>query len=163
MTLQPIGFVRSAVKTPLDDVWGGVVSTIELDPRTVGANAARGLDEFSHIDVIFHFHLLPAGDVETGARRPRNRADWPEVGILAQRAKRRPNRLGLSTCRLLRVDGLFLTVLDLDAVDGTPVVDVKPHMAEFGPKGEVRQPAWSRELMATYFGPFEGEKASKRR
>jgi tRNA-Thr(GGU) m(6)t(6)A37 methyltransferase TsaA len=160
MTFVPIGVVHSPVKSAVDDVWGGVVSTIELDPRVLGPDATAGLDQFSHIEVVFHFHLVSAGDVETGARHPRNRADWPLTGILAQRAKRRINRLGVSTCRLVRVDGLRLTVLDLDAVDGTPVIDVKPYMAEFGPKGEVRQPAWSRELMSAYFGPFQAPAAS---
>ena len=88
----------------------------------------------------------------SGARGIRGeRQDLPEVGILAQRAKRRPNRLGVSVCRLLRVEGLRLAVLDLDAIDGTPVVDVKPYMAEFDAKGEIRQPKWSTELMSTYF------------
>ena len=160
MTLVPIGVVRSPVKSPADDVWGGVVSTIELDPNVLGADAAAGLDQFSHIEVIFHFHLVPEGDVETGARHPRNRSDWPLAGILAQRAKRRPNRIGVTTCRLVSVDGLRLTVLDLDAIDGTPVIDVKPYMSEFGPKGEVRQPAWSRELMSGYFGAFRASDAS---
>jgi tRNA-Thr(GGU) m(6)t(6)A37 methyltransferase TsaA len=160
MILIPIGVVYSPVKAAVDDVWGGVVSTIQLDPQVLGPDAAAGLDQFSHIDVIFHFHQVSATDVETGARHPRNRADWPLAGILAQRAKRRPNRLGVSTCRLVRVDGLQLTVLDLDAIDGTPIIDVKPYMIEFGPKGEVRQPAWSRELMSAYFGPFEAPAAS---
>jgi len=160
MTLIPIGVVRSPVKSAVDDVWGGVTSTIELDASVLGLDAAAGLDQFSHIDVVFHFHLVPADDVETGARHPRNRADWPLAGILAQRAKRRINRLGVSTCRLIGVDGLRLTVLDLDAIDGTPVIDVKPYMTEFGPKGEVRQPAWSRELMSAYFGAFDAPGAS---
>ena len=151
MTLVPIGVVRSPVKTAVDDVWGGVVSLIELDESAVGAEATAGLDQFSHIDVIFHFHLVEPDQVETGARHPRNRTDWPLTGILAQRARRRPNRLGVSTCRLVAVNGLRLTVLDLDAVDATPVIDVKPYMIEFGPKGEVRQPQWSRELMRQYF------------
>jgi tRNA-Thr(GGU) m(6)t(6)A37 methyltransferase TsaA len=160
MTLIPIGVVRSPVKSAVDDVWGGVVSTIELDPNVLGADATAGLYQFSHIDVVFHFHQLPAEEVETGARHPRNRSDWPLTGILAQRAKRRPNRIGVTTCRLLSVDGLRLTVLDLDAIDGTPVIDVKPYMKEFGPKGEVRQPAWSSELMSGYFGAFEASDAS---
>ena len=73
------------------------------------------------------------------------------MGIFAQRAKDRPNRLGLSVCRLLGVDGVRIDVAGLDAVDGTPVLDVKPWMAEFGPRGPVRQPTWSRELMAGYW------------
>ena len=65
----------------------------------------------------------------------RGRTDWPLVGILAQRAKDRPNRIGVTTCALLAVDGLVLQVEGLDAVSGTPVLDVKPHMAGFGPGG----------------------------
>lgn len=161
MTVSPIGIVHSPVKSADDDMWGGVISFIDLDPLAVGENATLGLDQFSHIDVIFQFHLVAPGDVETGARHPRNRDDWPLAGILAQRARRRPNRLGISTCRLVGVDGLRLTVLDLDAIDGTPVLDIKPYMQEFGPKGDLRQPAWSREMMAAYFGPFDAREASK--
>jgi tRNA (Thr-GGU) A37 N-methylase len=149
------------VKEVVDDVWGGVTSVIELDPAVFSTDATAALDQYSHVDVVFHFHLLDERDLETGARHPRNRMDWPKVGILAQRAKKRPNRIGVTTCRLLKVEGLRLTVLDLDAIDGTPVIDVKPYMSEFGPKGEVRQPAWSHELMAGYFGPFSRQEASK--
>jgi len=65
--------------------------------------------------------------------------------------KGRPNRLDVSVCRLLAVNGLILTVQALDAIDGTPVLDLKPYMTEFGPRGQVRQPAWSHELMAGYW------------
>ena len=152
ITLQPIGIVRSPIAdSSRDEYWGGIVSTIELDPSTVGAEATTGLDQFSHIQVVYHFHQVAPENIERSARHPRGREDWPEVGILSQRAKRRPNRIGISTCRLLKVDGLRLTVEGLDAIDGSPVIDVKPYMAEFGPRGEVRQPNWSRELMSTYF------------
>lgn len=86
-----------------------------------------------------------------GARRPRGRADWPLVGIFAQRAKDRPNRIGSTVCNLKRVDGTVIEVAGLDAVDGTPVLDVKPYFAEFGPRGEVEQPAWAVELMLGYW------------
>lgn len=82
---------------------------------------------------------------------PRGNPDWPQVGIFAQRAKGRPNRLGVSVCRLLAVQGLTVTVQALDAIDGTPVLNIKPYMAEFAPRGQVHQPAWSRELMAAYW------------
>jgi tRNA-Thr(GGU) m(6)t(6)A37 methyltransferase TsaA len=150
--IHPIGVVRCSVDNPArDDDWGGVESVIQLDPAVLGPNATAGLADFSHVVVVFHFHKIPADQVESGARHPRGREDWPEVGILAQRAKRRPNRLGVSTCRLLGVDGLRLTLLDLDAIEGTPVIDVKPYMAEFGPQGETRQPRWATELMSTYY------------
>ena len=86
-----------------------------------------------------------------GARRPRGRADWPEVGIFAQRAKARPNRIGVGTCALLGVEGLTLRVRGLDAIDGTPVLDVKPHVLEMGPRGEVHEPEWMTELMRDYW------------
>jgi tRNA (adenine37-N6)-methyltransferase len=72
------------------------------------------------------------------------------VGIFAQRAKDRPNRIGVSVCRLVRVDGLDVHVGGLDAVDGTPVLDLKPVMAGFLPRGELREPEWASELMAGY-------------
>jgi len=84
-------------------------------------------------------------------RHPRGNPEWPEVGILAQRAKDRPNRLGVTTCRVLSVDGGVLHVQGLDAIDGTPVIDIKPHMQEFGPRGDVHQPSWADELMHGYW------------
>ena len=110
-----------------------------------------GLEEFSHLCVVFHFHLVHESDVVTGARHPRGNPDWPQVGMFAQRAKMRPNRLGVSNCQLLAVEGLDLSVRGLDAVHGTPVLDVKPFMVEFEPTGAVRQPAWASELMRGYY------------
>ena len=60
-------------------------------------------------------------------------------------------RIGVGTCELLGVVGLELTVRGLDAIDGTPVLDIKPYMAEFAPRGPVRQPAWSNQLMSGYW------------
>ena len=135
----------------VDDDWGEVEATIRLDATRFGPESVAGLDTFSHVCVIFQFHLVTDGDVVTGARHPRGNPDWPMVGMFAQRAKMRPNRLGVSTCRLLRVDGLDLSVRGLDAVDGSPVLDVKPYMVEFDPSGEVHQPAWATELMQGYY------------
>jgi tRNA (Thr-GGU) A37 N-methylase len=73
------------------------------------------------------------------------------TGILAQRAKDRPNRLGTTVCRVIAVDGLTIEVSGLDAIDGTPVVDIKPYLQGFAPRGELREPAWARELMAGYW------------
>jgi tRNA (Thr-GGU) A37 N-methylase len=95
--------------------------------------------------------MVPDETVVTGARHPRGRADWPQVGIFAQRGRHRPNKIGLSTCPLLSIDDTVLTVSNLDAVDGTPVLDIKPYVVEFGPRDPVRQPEWVTELMAGYF------------
>ena len=103
------------------------------------------------MEVVFVFDRVDPDAINVGARHPRGNTDWPAVGILAQRAKARPNRIGVSVCELLDVDGLRLRVRGLDAIDGSPVLDVKPYMPEFAPRGEVRQPSWSSELMRDYW------------
>ena len=149
--VEAIGRVRSGRTEPLDDDWDAVPAAVELDADRFGPEALAGLDEFSHVEVVYVFDRVDPASVQTGARHPRGNPDWPEVGIFAQRGKGRPNRIGVTVCRLLGVDGLRLEVQGLDAIDGTPVLDVKPFMAEFAPRGEVRQPAWSHELMAGYW------------
>ena len=86
-----------------------------------------------------------------GARHPRGNAAWPRVGILAQRGKDRPNRIGSTVVRILGREGRVLRVAGLDAVDGSPVLDVKPVFREFLPRGELRQPPWVRELTRDYW------------
>jgi tRNA (adenine37-N6)-methyltransferase len=149
--VYPIGHVRGGRRDVEDDAWGPVVSRIELDTGVVGAAATQGLDAFSHLEVVYVFDRVDPATVCTGARHPRGRTDWPEVGILAQRAKDRPNRLGVTVCELRGVDGPSIEVAGLDAVDGTPVVDVKPYLPGFAPRGEVRQPPWAEELMRGYW------------
>ena len=151
MTVAPIGWVRSSRIQPVDDAWDRESSTIELNPDLVDQDAALGLDGFSHLEVVYRFHLVAESEAVRGARRPRGNADWPLVGILAQRAKNRPNRLGVTCCRLIAVRGASIEVAGLDAIAGTPVLDIKPYLAEFGPRGEVTQPAWSTELMKDYW------------
>jgi tRNA-Thr(GGU) m(6)t(6)A37 methyltransferase TsaA len=150
---RPIGVVRSTVKSATDDCWAGLISTIELDLQQFTAESSAGLNQFSHVEVVFLFDRVASESVQTGSRHPRERADWPKVGIFAQRAKDRPNRIGSTVCKIEHVDGLRIAVRELDTMDGTPVLDIKPYMAEFGPRETVRQPAWSTELMAAYFRP----------
>ncbi|MFV8749782.1 SAM-dependent methyltransferase [Nannocystaceae bacterium ST9] len=150
IVLHPVAWIRAPRSQAIDDYWRDLASVIELDP-SMPDDAIAGLAEFSHLEIIAQLDRVPEQSIESGARHPRNRADWPTVGIFAQRAKARPNRLGLSRCRLVRVEGRALHVLDLDLIDGTPVLDIKPWMDEFAPIGPVRQPAWSRELMQDYF------------
>jgi tRNA (adenine37-N6)-methyltransferase len=149
--VEPIGWVRSSRTDAIDDDWDAVTATISLDAERFSSEAIAGLDEFSHIEVVFVFDQVEVTDIESGARHPRGNAEWPRVGIFAQRAKMRPNRIGVSVCRLVEVDGLTLRVQGLDAIDGTPVLDIKPYMSEFGARGDVHQPAWSHELMASYW------------
>jgi tRNA (adenine37-N6)-methyltransferase len=150
LVVTPIGYVRAPRTEARDDYWGSVASVIEIDER-FPIEALAGLADFSHLEVVYHFHGVPLDRVETSARHPRNRADWPLVGIFAQRGKARPNRLGVSRCNLVKVEGRRITVQRLDAIDGTPVLDIKPYMREFGPIGEVAQPGWATELMKAYY------------
>ncbi len=150
-TIDPIGHVRGGRADPVDDNWGNSRATIELDPTLFAPDALAGLDEFSHAEVVFLFNRVSAEKIETGARHPRGRQDWPLIGIFAQRGKNRPNRLGVTVCKVLAIQGMRLSVEGLDAIDGTPVIDIKPVMREFLPRGEVRQPEWVSELMMEYW------------
>jgi tRNA (adenine37-N6)-methyltransferase len=151
IVLQPVGQVHSAEKGPREDDWGGIVSEIRLSER-FGPEALQGLAEFSHVEVLFYFHRVSEESVVTGVRHPRGNASWPKTGIFAQRGKNRPNRIGATICRLLAVDGTVVKVEGLDALDGTPVLDIKPVMQEFLPdRPSVRQPKWVDELMGKYF------------
>jgi tRNA-Thr(GGU) m(6)t(6)A37 methyltransferase TsaA len=150
-SVVPIGLVRGGRAEPVDDAWDAVEAAIVLDPTQLGPDAALGLESFSHIVVVFVFDRLDPAKLERNARHPRGRTDWPRVGILAQRGSPRPNRIGVTTCRLLGVDGLTLRVQGLDAIDGTPVLDIKPHMTGFDPRGDIREPGWAREIMEGYW------------
>jgi tRNA (Thr-GGU) A37 N-methylase len=149
--IRPIGRVRGGRVAATDDDWGASRARIELDPDRFTPDALAGLADFSHIEVVFLFHGVDEARVETGARRPRGRADWPLVGIFAQRGRARPNRLGVTICQVVRVSGLSVEVQGLDAIDGTPVLDIKPVLQGFLPRGEVREPDWAREIMRAYW------------
>ncbi|MGA0863174.1 MAG: tRNA (N6-threonylcarbamoyladenosine(37)-N6)-methyltransferase TrmO [Ilumatobacteraceae bacterium] len=147
--LNPVGVVRSSRYAPEDDHWDSERSSVEM-VQPFGEEALQGLVDFSHCIVVYVFDRA-SWDESKMARHPRGNKEWPEVGIFAQRAKDRPNRLGVTVCRVLGVDGSIVRLAGLDAIDGTPVVDIKPWMAEFGPRGEVIQPSWSSELMKDYW------------
>jgi tRNA (Thr-GGU) A37 N-methylase len=149
--LMAIGHVRGGRSAATDDDWGASRARIDLDPDRFTPDALAGLADFSHIEVVFLFHGVDEARVETGARRPRGRADWPLVGIFAQRGRARPNRLGVTVCQVVGVSGLSVEVQGLDAIDGTPVLDIKPVLQGFLPRGEVREPDWAREIMRAYW------------
>jgi tRNA (adenine37-N6)-methyltransferase len=150
ISLSPIGIVKNTRQVVEDDHWGGIVSVIELVPSFT-EEALVQIEKFSHAEVIFYFHLVEDAKIETGARHPRNNKDWPRVGIFAQRGKNRPNRLGASIVKIIKREGIRLFVEGLDAVDGTPVLDIKPVMREFLPREKVSQPHWATELMKNYW------------
>ncbi len=153
--LRPIGWVKTSRVEVEDDNWGGVRSEIELGAG-YASDSFDGLSEFSHAEIIYYFDRVTPDKIVSGARHPRNNTDWPKVGIFAQRGKNRPNRIGLTTVRIIEVRGTILIVEGLDAIDGTPVLDIKPAMQEFLPTGAVRQPEWATQLMRGYWDTSAG-------
>ena len=149
MQIEPVGVVRSPVVDEVDADWGNVVSTIEVVPRL--AEGLDGLDGFSHLVVIFWMHRSSFDPVRDLRRRPRGRADMPLLGIFAQRAKHRPNPIGVTAVRLLQVEGNVVRVHGLDAIDGTLVLDLKPYAPAFDQPLEPVVSEWFERLMEGYF------------
>lgn len=139
--------IRKAIE---DDNWGGIISIVKLN-SSFQEDALFQIEEFSHAEIIYYFHLVEESKIEKGARHPRSNTNWPKAGIFAQRGKNRPNRLGATIVKIIKREGSQLFVQGLDAIDGTPVLDIKPVMKEFLPREEVTQPAWTTELMKNYW------------
>ncbi|MEU1616778.1 SAM-dependent methyltransferase [Streptomyces sp. NPDC005722] len=151
--ITPIGTVSNdRTDVQHTDNWGAVRSTITVDER-FGEACLQGLEGFSHVDVLFVFDRFPEdGDDHREPRPYRGRSDLPPVGVFAGRGPRRPNRIGVTSCAIESVRGRELTVVGLDAVSGTPVIDLKPTIREFRPEN-VEQPEWVGRLMSEYFKP----------
>lgn len=149
--MKPIGIVRSSRSVVEDDSWDKEDSYVELDSSQFSGEALAGLSEFSHVEVVFYMDQVNPEKIEKTARHPRNNPDWPKIGIFSQRGKNRPNQIGATICKIKGVDGTKLLLKGLDAVDGTPVLDLKPWVKEFGPRGETFQPPWISELMKGYW------------
>lgn len=148
--IRPIGRVASTRKAPIDDGWDRVRSRILLD-RRFPPSALRGLSAFSHVLVVFWMDRVDPGKVQRGLRRPRDNPRWPAVGVFAHRGKERPNPIGVTVCRILGIRGRVLRVAGLDAIEGTPVLDLKPWIRGFSARGAVREPRWAREIMRRYW------------
>jgi tRNA-Thr(GGU) m(6)t(6)A37 methyltransferase TsaA len=149
--MSPIGHVEGGRAVPEDDDWGDSRARIVLDATRFDDEALMGLETFSHAEVIYVFDKVADDQIVTGARHPRGNTAWPKIGIFAQRGKNRPNRIGVTGCRIVSVNGRVLEVQGLDAIDGTPVLDIKPVMSGFAPRGEHREPDWAREIMEKYW------------
>ncbi len=149
--VMPVGTVTSGrADYGNSDNWGDVLSVVTVDPDRFGAGALTGLEEFSHVEILYLFDRLPERDDYTTPRPSRGRDDLPPVGVFCDRGPRRPNRIGATICGIFRVSDNILTVRGLDAVVGSPVLDIKPVMHQFLP-GEIVQPNWVDRLMGDYF------------
>jgi tRNA (adenine37-N6)-methyltransferase len=149
ITFSPVAYVRNSRKAPLDDHWGSVLSEIVL-ADDMPSEVFQGIAEFSHLEIIYFFDQVASGHIAFSGR-PRGNPAYPVVGIFGQRKKDRPNRIGLTTVQLVEHIDRTITVKYLDAIDGTPVLDIKPVFREFQPGNEIRQPAWVGDLMKNYW------------
>ncbi len=147
--LQPIAFVKNERKVPSDDFWGNIITEIELADH-IPTEAFNNISDFSHLEIIFFFDKTNPKEIVFSGH-PRDNKNFPSVGIFGQRKKDRPNSIGLCTVELLEHNGRKIKVKYLDAIDGTPVLDIKPVFKEFQEKGEIKQPNWVTELMSNYW------------
>jgi tRNA-Thr(GGU) m(6)t(6)A37 methyltransferase TsaA len=147
--LSPIAFVENTRQTPTDDNWSPVHSIIRL-AEDIPTESLENIGLFSHLLIVYYFDKVVAEQVVFSGH-PRGNLDYPKMGIFAQRKKDRPNQIGVCTVELLAHEGRTLRVKYLDAIHGTPVLDIKPIMREFEPQGAITQPAWVDDLMRNYW------------
>lgn len=147
--LSAIASVRNSRITPIDDNWSDIISEIHLSDH-VPTSAFDHIADFSHLEIIFYFDQV-SDDKIVFSGRPRGNPDYPEVGIFGQRKKDRPNKIGLCTVELIAHKDRILVVRNLDAINGTPILDIKPVFKEFQPQGPVVQPEWVADLMKNYW------------
>ncbi|MFC1898942.1 tRNA (N6-threonylcarbamoyladenosine(37)-N6)-methyltransferase TrmO [Chloroflexota bacterium] len=145
--VEPIGYVENSINTPIDSGWAKVESSIVLQEDL--KPTLSGLNEFSHVVVVFWMHQAKPPSVLV--RKPQNRNDMPEIGILSQRSKHRPNPIGVTAVQLVRINGCCIVVHGLDAINGTPVLDIKPYYPEYDGRPEAIVPEWVNRLMSNYF------------
>lgn len=144
-----VATVKNSRSSPIDDNWEEIIAEIELASH-IPTEAFENISDFSHLEIIYFFDKVESQDIVYSGH-PRGNPDYPVVGIFGQRKKDRPNQIGLCTVELLEHKGRTITVKYLDAIDGTPVLDIKPVFREFQPKGEIRQPLWVADLMKNYW------------
>ena len=147
--VKPVATVKNSRKTPSDDFWGEIISEVELCDH-IPDEAFEGISAFSHLEIIYFFDKVKLSDIIFSGR-PRGDPGYPVTGIFAQRKKERPNTLGLCTVELLEHKGRTIKVKYLDAIHGTPVLDIKPVFKEYKVEGNIRQPVWVSELMKNYW------------
>ncbi|GAB3525696.1 tRNA (N6-threonylcarbamoyladenosine(37)-N6)-methyltransferase TrmO [Arthrobacter monumenti] len=150
MHVEPIGSVSS----PREDTnnttgWGDVVARIDLNDA-LGSESLRGLEGFSHVEVLFWFDQVTRRSSYAQPARARGRDDMPLIGVFAARGPNRPNPIGVSACEIVELGDTWLRVRGLDAVDGTPILDIKPVMTVLVPH-PTQEPEWSSQLMADYY------------
>ncbi len=139
LTLTPIGKVRNDVTNPRQRGWSSVVSDLVLEESY--ADALDGIEDYSHVLVIFWLDRAKAP--QSLKEHVQQRRELPVVGVFARRAPSRPNPLAVTAVQVIGRRKNVLTVKGLDAIDGTPVLDIKPYTPAFDRVNDARVPTWS--------------------
>ncbi|MGA7677696.1 MAG: tRNA (N6-threonylcarbamoyladenosine(37)-N6)-methyltransferase TrmO [Dehalococcoidia bacterium] len=140
INLTPIGFVRNNIKEPGIEDWRTVTSEIIIEENL--KEALSRIDEFSHIIVIYWMHKLPPSQRSIIKVHPQANQNLPLVGVFASRSPARPNPIGVTTVKLLERRDNVLKVTGLDAINGTPVLDIKPYIPGDDSSTEAKTPGW---------------------
>ena len=143
MSLEPIAMVKNGVKEIGRHDWEHVISELIFRPDL--EDALDGLEQFSHLVVVFWMHLSPAGETAPHKTHPQMRPELPLVGVFSTRSPVRPNPVGVTVVELLERKRNVLDVMGLDALDGTPVLDVKPYLPGDS-VAQIKVPDWVHKL-----------------
>ncbi|MFC1953653.1 tRNA (N6-threonylcarbamoyladenosine(37)-N6)-methyltransferase TrmO [Chloroflexota bacterium] len=145
LAVKAIGIVRNELKEAGTDNYdkGEVVSEIVLDSNLT--EALDGIEEYSHIIVLWWMHLIKPSEVKLKTH-PMGRKELPLKGLFALRTPNRPNPIGKTTVRLLHRKGNRLIVKGLEALDGSPVIDIKPYICEYDSADNAKVPQWIDSL-----------------
>ncbi len=149
INLNPIGVVSNDIVNRMDANWGKVKSKIIIDKEYYGA--LDGLSDFNYAIILTYLHEAKYKKDQHLQRRPRNLKDMPLIGIFSQRAKNRPNPIGITAVKIIKVTEDYLEVTGLDAINSTPILDIKPYYPQYDKKNDSVVPEWVDELMKDYF------------
>jgi len=149
MKIEPIGFVRNEVLHPNNSEWGEEIS--EIITKDEFTKGLIGLEEFTHAIIVFYMHQASYNEERHLVRHPQNREELPKIGIFAQRARHRPNPIGITSVQIIGVEENILTVKGLDAINETPILDIKPYFPDFDMRKDAETPEWVQEVMKYYF------------
>ena len=149
MDFTYIGYVKTDIEEKMVTNWGNVYSQIEINKEL--EKGLTGLKDFSHLTIIYHLDKAEFSEEKHLCRKPQNREELPSVGIFAQRAKNRPNPLGITTVELMDVKDNIIYVKGLDAINGTPILDIKPYYPQYDKVENAKIPEWVNVIMKEYF------------
>ena len=150
LDISVIGYVENNVDKQSDENWGSIRSRIRLNNDYI--DGLSGLADFSHAIILTYFlHEALFERDKHLQRHPRNLKEMPLVGIFSQRAKDRPNPIGLTAVKIIDVLKDSLLVEGLDAINGTPVLDIKPYYPQYDKVDDAIVPDWVNLLMENYF------------